>query len=1106
MLRIKKCLFNKILINVLLVIIPILYYSFKFIPQSPMQSYAFVNSAYGSSFFPGSFQGFYMVMLSHIGISLYYTYLSFAIVSLYLSLVGSYVFLKNIVALIEGRMNTHGYSKDSVVLSIVILFPSILLSTNPFFANKYDLGVGALSFLMLSMATASEAIKFRINDKRTVSLIFLTGFLLIFAFYGYILLPAFFAILFAVIIIPLSYRVVPLARSFAVLLVSEVLFFVFSNAGGFLTVSISGSLGGLFPYFRPLNLEHEYALLSTTDLFRAVSGLSFNEGFPQGTLQWIELLTMILIGIIFSAYLWIEPHRVKIKISYLLIVLFIVIILSLPYSGDIPIIGMLLLYLISNHIVTYNNFGEILSLFDANRFLLFLYWFIISATLAFTLYFLVIFEKENDTIRNSHSRGLVKGNKIDFMLIVTVACIIILLLASFSASNGPYNYLDMYKSSPTYSYAIEHNSSYNRILFYQNVNEFYPGNFYPSYMEMQADTPDKPMYFNFLNMESSPIVVPMLNTMPPAAFVYLGGTEGFLNGKSLANGYYEIENSNANATVGYPVFVIGSQYTFDQYVFHNYYNRTNTTLLNSKTNLVENYGRFSYYSIPPYYIKALGSEGGTIEINIDIHILSPIQNGTGYTFGFSNQSLYWPQGYNGPSVGIGVLNRSTSSVLLGSGNPIINDFNYIDYLSIGNAFSYALGNIIPFLGNNTGNISIIFYNSSGNGIYGFIDYGGQWYQSSSSIPLSQIKYFYSQAYLDSPSGISYNATISNLTRNKGYENLIPIFYDSPFGNDNVLINSIKYSDQIVEGENYPLSDIVGSFLVNSHNSTLINPSAYSIQRQQDGWYQVFTDGAAQSSFTSEYIPPVLDPPVFGYSAYTGFAQCIVENSTFTVPTGGYYSGNEYLDMNMLFSPAGGILSVDAGNKQYFINTRSNSSYYKWVGINVSGNVKNLKIKDVTGIQSINQIVLTNLSTYNYFYRLSSSLLRNYRFSHLSSLPQISIISTLYKTSPVVYAANIALGHRTNASIIIEYSNPTYYGFLEQSTNSSSFLLPSWASFPAVMIHNITRNFVLTMFYEPVAAYYSGYLPYVEIQGVWIPFLISFIFRKRSKKINNRWKG
>jgi hypothetical protein len=1103
MLRIKKGLFNKIIINVLLIIIPVAYYSLKFISLSPIQSYAFVNSAYGSSFFPGSFQGFYMVMLSHIGISLYYTYLSFAIVSLYLSLVGSYVFLKNIVALIEGRMNTQGHSSDSVIFSIVILFPSILLSTNPFFANNYDLGVGALPFLMLSMATASEAIKFRIVDKRAVSLIFLTGFLLIFAYDGYILLPPFFAILFAAIIIPLSYRIVPLVRSFAVMLVSEVLFFVFSNAGGFLTGSISGSLGGLFPYFRPLNLEHEYALLSTTGLFKAITGLSFNESFPPATLQWIELLTMILIGIIFSAYLWIEPRRVKIKISYQLIVLFIVIILSLPYSGDIPIIGMLPLYLISNHIVTYNHFGEILSLFDVNRFLLFLYWFLISATLAFTLYFLVIFEKENDTIRNSHSPVLIKRNKIDFMLIVAVACIIILLLASFSASNGPYNYLDMEKNSPTYSYAIEHNSSYNRMLFYQNVNEFYPGNFYPSYMEMQADIPDKPVYFNFLNMESSPIVVPMLNTLPPAAFVYSNGTEGFLHGQSLTNGYKEIENSNANVTVGYPVFVIGSQYTYDQYVFHNYYNRANTTLLNSKTNLVENYGPFSYYSIPAYYIKALESEGGIIEINMGIHIISPIQNGTGYTFGFSNQSQYYPQGNNQLPIGIGVFNRSTSPVLLGTGSPIINDLNNSEYLSIGNAFSYDIENYIPFLGNNTGNISIVFYNSGANGIYGFIDYGGQWYQSASNVSLSQIKYFYSQAYLDSPSGISYNATISNLIKNKNYVNLIPIYYDSPLENDTVLVNSIRYSDQILEGKNYPLSDIVGSFLVNSANSTLINPSAYSIQKQQDGWYQVFTDGAAQSSFTSEYIPSVLDPPIFGYNAYTGFAQSIVENSTFTVPIGGTHSGDEYLDMNLLFSPAGGNLNVNAGNSQYSIDTRSNSSYYKWVGLNISGNIGNLKIKDVAGIQSINQIVLTNVSTYQYFYCLSSSLIRNESFAPLSSLPYINIISTLYRTNPVIYTADIALERHINGSMIIEYSNPTYSGFLESSTNSDSFLLPTWASFPAVLVHNMNRNFIQTIFSESKSAYYSGYLPYVEIQGIWFPFLISFILRKRSKKLITR---
>lgn len=1101
MLRIKENLARNSIINFLIIIISVTYYSLSFTSPSSLGSDAFVSSAFGTSFFPGSFEQLYMVILSRLGVSLYNIYFSFAIVSLYLSLIGSYFFLRNIVILFQGRkQKSLQYSSNSLALSIVILFPSILLSMNPFFANNYSLGVGFIPFLTLSMATASEAIKFKIPDKRSVSLIFLTGFLLIFGYGGYILIPAYFAILFVAIIIPLSYRVVPLIRSITVLIISEMLFFVFSQASDFLIGSVSGSLGGLFPYFRPLNLEHEYALLSTSSLFKAITGLSFNVSFSLGIMHWIELFTMILIGTLLVTYLFIKPVTNKIKLSYLMMSLFIIILLSLPYNGDIPIIGVLPLYLISNHIVTYNHFGELLSLFDSNRFLLFLYWFLISATLAITMSFCEGYKTESGAIRNSHYTVIKKRKKIVFRFTVILACLSILVISSISISIGPFNYLNFEKTTPTYSYAIQNNSSYNRMLLYQDVNEFYPGNIYPSYMEMQADIPDKPMYVNFLNMESSPIVVPMLNTLPPASFIYSNNTERFLQGQALTNGYSNIENNNSNVTVGYPVFVMGSQYTFDQYIFHNYYNQTNTTLLNSQANLKENYGRFSYYSIPTYYMKALESKGGTIQVNTDIHILSAMQNGTGYTFGFSNQSLNYSQGHNQPSFAIGVFNSSSSSVLLGSGNPIIKDINYSEVLSMRNAYSYDLEKYIPLQGKNIDNISIIFYNSGVNGIYGFINYGGQWYQSTSNISLPQLKYFYSKANLDSPSGISYNVTISKLVKNRNYKNLIPIYYDSPFGNDTVLLNSIKYSNEIVEGKNYPISDLIGSLLVNSANSTLINPSAYSVQKPQDGWYQVFTDGAAQSSFSSECIPPVLDPPVFGYNVYTGYAQSVVENSTLTIPIGGNHSGSEYLDVNLLFSPAGGYLKITAGNNHYFIDTRSNSSYYNWVGINISGNIRNLTLRDVTGIQSINQVILTKVTSYDYFYNLASSLIRDKSSTSLSNLPQININSTSYKSNPVKYIANIALINHNNYNIIIEYSNPTYSGLHESSTNSDSFLLPSWASFPAVVIHNITGSSVRIRFFESKATYYSGYLPYVEFQGIWTPFLIGYIFKMRASKL------
>ena len=1102
--RFQNSSFNGLIIHLLLVIIPVIYYSLEFITSSPLRSEAFVSSSFGASFFPDTFEQLWMVTLSHLGISLYYIYLSFAIVSLYLSLLGSYIFIRNTVILIHGR-NQNGIlnHNNSLTLSIVILFSSILLSMNPFFANNFNLGVGFILFLSLSLAMASEAIKFSVLDKRMVSLVTLTSFLLIFGYYGYILIPVYFAIIFLIIIIPASYRVVPITRPIYVLIVSEILFFVFSGSAGFITGSLSGSAESLFPFFRPLNLEHEYSLLSTSSIFRSIAGLSFNVGFSSGQLLLIGLFIIVLIAVTLVLYILFAYISCRKKPLFLLLELFIVINMSFPYTGNLPVIALIPVYLISSHIVTYNHLGEILSIFDANRFLLFPYWFLLPVILATVISFVANYEKVVNGNRSSYLAKHQKKIKNVFRVSVIVFCLTILILASYSVFVGPYNYLNLEKNSPTYAYTIRGNDSYNRMLLYQNANIFYPGNIYPSWMQMQADIPDKPTYINFLNMESSPLVSTLLNALPPASFIYSNGTEKFLHGSSLANGYKVIKNSNANVTVGYPIFVLGSQYTFDRYIFHNYYKNINATTLTGYSNASMGDGRCVYYSIPSDYIQTLERKGGMVDINTNIRLLSAIKNGTAYTFGLSNESQYYPGGSNELSFGIGSFNKTSSTTLLGSGNPISNDFNYSEYLSIGNAHSYDLENYIPFQGNDVGNVSIIFYNSGTGGIYGFIDYGGQWYQSETNYSVSQIRYFYSQAYLDSTNGINYNITFSRLIRNNAYQNLIPIYYDSPFGNERALINSIKYSDLMAEGKNYHLSDLVGSFLVNSANSTLINPSAYSIEQPQNGWYQVFSDGAAQSSFSAEYIPPVLDPPVYGYGTYTGFAQSVVENSTFTVPIGGLNSGEKYLDINLLFSPAGGDLNITSGGKSYLIDTRSNSSYYGWVGFNISGNIGKLKIRDVTGIQSLNQIVSASISSYKYFLKLALSLNLNNNFTSLSSLPPINVISTSYKTGPVNYGTYMDINNKTNVNIILEYSNPTYSNFLDSSTNSESFLLSSWASFPAIMIHNITARSLQIKFFESNVSYYSGYLPFVEFQGIWLPFLVSFVFKKKSVKLVTR---
>ena len=187
----------------------------------------------------------------------------------------------------------------------------------------------------------------------------------------------------------------------------------------------------------------------------------------------------------------------------------------------------------------------------------------------------------------------------------------------------------------------------------------------------------------------------------------------------------------------------------------------------------------------------------------------------------------------------------------------------------------------------------------------------------------------------------------------------------------------------------------------SGNSTIINPSAYSIEQPQNGWYQVFSDGAAQSSYSSEYIPPVIDQPIFGYGAYTGFAQSIVNGSKFTIPVNPIHNGRTRIEFNLLFSPLGGNLSIDIGNNVFIVNTLSNRSYYGWYGINDSSRIGSLNIVDVQGIQSINQIVLSNLSSYNYLVKLANNVLNKapYHVPTLlfkqSAAPVFSMIDWLF---------------------------------------------------------------------------------------------------------------
>jgi hypothetical protein len=1041
-----------------------------------------------------------MLFIDHFDKSLYYNYLSFAVVCLYLSLLGSYIFLYNVSEIIQMR-NKLNSSKinNSFTRNVILVTISLTISINPFFANNYELGVGFILFLTLSLAAASEALKFNTFDYRFISLLFLTSFFLILGYGEYILLPVYFIVIFITILIPVTYKTIPKIRVFLFALLSSLSFYFFSGESGFILSSVSGYHNNLFPFFRPVNLEHEYALLSVSGIIKAISGLSFNISFSQLVLSYLEgiaivNLYLVIIFVVFSY--WLSGKK---KPIMLFTELTIVIILSLPYNGLIPIIGYIPLFLISNHTFLYNHLGEVLSIFDVNRLLLFPYWFLLGviAAISISINLSKLSLSKGDSFHEIKSE--LRRHKSFFNKLVVIFLLTIFIMAALTTMIGPYNYLNFEKSSPTYAYANNANDSYNRILFYQNPSLFYPGNIYPSYMEMQADIPDKPVYENFVNMESSPLISPTLNSLPPASFVYHNNTERFVNGRTLSSSYNCISNQNENVTVGYPIFIIGSQYTFDQFIFNNYYKIKTMYNFSSVNKSSKDYGRFNYFNIPTKLLKHLSEAGNLIEINTNIELQRLIKNDSAYTFGVSNSSAYFPTGNNEMCFGIASFNSSSIGDILGVGNPIDNAVKYSEYLSIKNAFSYNLQNFIPIQGNEVKNVTVIFYNGGKSGIFGFINFNGQWYQSQDNYSISQIKYFYFQAYQDFPQEVHYNITMSELIVNKLYKNVIPIYYDSTFSNISQLTKTIERSDLVIEANNFSVSNLVGSYIEACKNSTIINPSAYSIEEPEDGWYQAFPDGAAQSSYFSEDIPIVVDQPYFGYNAYDGFAQSVVGGSSFKIPINDLQDGGYKLELNLLFSPFGGNLTISYCGKEVNISTFANSSYYSWYGININGNPKSLKITNQNGVQSINQIAILKVNSYIQLKELVIHLLNSLSSKSFYNLQNYEVIKSSLKVFPVQFNAQIKVLSNFMDNLIVEYSNPTYSDFSKYSTNSVSLLTATCGAFPSIIVSKIKKDNITVEFYEQRSVYFSGYLPYLEIQLVWIPVVIDKIIKNRKSK-------
>ncbi|MGC9107911.1 MAG: hypothetical protein ACP5IE_06960, partial [Infirmifilum sp.] len=180
-------------------LVALLYFLPRYTATTLISGWGYWENISATGFFPYNFL-WVSAYLSLLGVPLYYSYLVMDILGLYLSLLGSYVFVRDVVEMALGLREGLG-----PLTKMAILFSSMLVVFNPFIANNYDLGLSFLPFLTLSLAASAEAIKHRFSDWRYYSLIFLLGFLLIYAYRGYTLVPFFYLEVYVMLVLPASW-------------------------------------------------------------------------------------------------------------------------------------------------------------------------------------------------------------------------------------------------------------------------------------------------------------------------------------------------------------------------------------------------------------------------------------------------------------------------------------------------------------------------------------------------------------------------------------------------------------------------------------------------------------------------------------------------------------------------------------------------------------------------------------------------------------------------------------------------------------------------------------------------------------------------------------
>lgn len=986
-----------------------------------------------------------------------------------------------------------GYLKESKTqsqsFSLIILYSilgSLLISFNPLYVNLFfKFGVGYLALLNFSLYFFYRSFKI---ERKIVSFsyIIISTFLLILSYNSYPLVIIYYVFISFFLFLPIAVANKNIARFF-VSFGTSISLFIFISFGVLSDIVPSYGLSKTFstePIFHVLNLIY-YTFKTNGEL---ISLTGMNTFFVPTDYRITEILIIILIIVLIYLYFKVLIPNKNLSLIYLGFSFTIIQIFNAYLFNGFTLYNFLIYLIVKSHIVTYNHFGLLLTPTDFDRLILIVFWYVLSTIIVLSLVsFMKYLETTYFPCKKFDTKVLINKSKLNYTgsskkirFLFTFFLTFVILFASVQILSYSDNFAPSESNSLSFGIVSSpFETNYDSCLYLPEPN-FVSSHVYPYTITPTSE--DYSYYMALINAQSSPIFSTFYNSSPANVYIHTNQIYNCeqKNFVHLGSNYFVSKNFNmSNIKTGNPTIYTGSENSYETYLINELSSTVNGTVLKVEGPSNQN---ISYTKIPNY-INCLGNKK-LIEFSVTLNMSSWSGSG-GFLIGVaSNASDSYGYGVNNIFYGLGGISYNNNS-------------NTVQFqLTFSNSSKWEqVGGRYIQAGRLHSNINVKMYlGKSGNNYFFFWNILNKWYVSPAFKNGGNLRYITFHDFLNSNNNVNYSIVTSEIAIND-QANILPIFSDSYFGDFSNFMNVINNTNNIINSNCCsPQFNLAESALVWNKSTNVIEPSAYSIENPNSGWFQVFNNQPPQGSYYSEGIASYLLPIQTGYGDYRGYAESILANSSVKIPIKEQLNGK--LSLYLLFSPLGGQLEIKIGGHNEYINTYSNSSNFKWISFNISFPFNGIKLINLNGTQSINLITFANYSLFNGVCNDIKDLLIKKTQNNVSSIKEKISISTTSKFKPSIGNNVINFNSSNYGEFGIVLPENVNYGLEVKSLNSNAHIIPVWGNYLGILVNNISeRNLTLNISSQnisliPIIVFYS--MPFTAV---------FFIFVANMKKKN-----